>query len=257
MHQKTETSWENSASWYDTAVGSRGHYYHENVILPNIARLLEGKKEKELSVLDLACGQGVLERSLPSSTFYVGIDISKTLISLAKKRGGKKNRTFTVHDLSLPLTLSFPPFTHATCILAVQNMENPQELFRTAHRHLKEEGKFLLVLNHPCFRIPRQSHWAIDEAKKLQARKIDLYMSSLKIPIHTAPSQEDSSTTWSFHHPLSFYSKILKETGFVIEVVEEWCSDKRSSGAKASMENRSRREFPLFLTLVAKKVSLI
>jgi len=35
--------------------------------------------------------------------------------------------------------------------------------------------------------------------------------------------------------------------------MEEWISDKKSTGAKARMENRSREEFPLFLALLAQK----
>ena len=29
-----DTSWETSSAWYDKIVGAKGHYYHEQVILP-------------------------------------------------------------------------------------------------------------------------------------------------------------------------------------------------------------------------------
>jgi hypothetical protein len=68
------------------------------------------------------------------------------------------------------------------------------------------------------------------------------------------PSQQErSETTWSFHHPLSYYSKCLYENGFVILKIEEWISDKKSEGKRAAMENQSRKEIPLFLTILAKK----
>jgi hypothetical protein len=38
--------------------------------------------------------------------------------------------------------------------------------------------------------------------------------------------------------------------------MEEWCSDKKSEGAAARMEDRARKEFPLFLTILASKVHL-
>jgi hypothetical protein len=107
-------------------------------------------------------------------------------------------------------------------------------------------------MNHPCFRVPRQSSWGVDEQKKLQYRRIDRYMEPLKIPIQTHPGQGDKSPqTWSFHHPLSTYVEGLSKSGFVIEKIEEWLSDKLSTGGKAKMENRSRLEFPLFLTIYA------
>ncbi len=82
-----------------------------------------------------------------------------------------------------------------------------------------------------------------------------MYSSPLKIPIQTHPGSTDrSSDTWSFHFPLSSYASWLQEAGFVIETIAEWHSDKISTGAKARIENRSRKEFPLFLTLSALKL---
>ncbi|MFS8563077.1 MAG: hypothetical protein LVR00_01585 [Rhabdochlamydiaceae bacterium] len=126
---------------------------------------------------------------------------------------------------------------------------------KNAHLLLKPQGKLLIVLNHPCFRIPRQSSWGVDEPKKLQYRRIDRYLSPLKIPIQTHPGkQHDSQETWSFHHPLSDYTRWLQEAGFTIEIIEEWISDKTSTGGHAKMENRSRAEFPLFLAILACKL---
>lgn len=79
-------------------------------------------------------------------------------------------------------------------------------------------------------------------------------MSPLKIPITMHPGQQQSALTWSFHHPISFYSQILFDHGFMIEKLEEWTSDKQSVGGKtATMENRGRSEFPLFMAIKAIK----
>ena len=89
---------------------------------------------------------------------------------------------------------------------------------------LQKGGKFVIILNHPCFRIPRQSGWGIEEEKKLQYRRIDRYQTDMKIPIQANPSKGNSSeSTWSFHHPLSTYSKWIKSAGFQIESIDEWC----------------------------------
>ncbi len=254
MKKQNDTSWESSADWYDKSVGAKGHYYHQQVILPNLLRLLAFSKSEPSSLLDLACGQGILSRHLPPSTTYTGVDASRSLIAFAQKDAKNPKHQFLVADLSKPLELKNPPFTHAVCLLAVQNIENFQILFQNASRHLQPGGKFIFVLNHPSFRIPRQSHWAVDPNKKCQYRRIDMYMSQLKIPIQTHPSQQDSSpSTWSFHRPLSAYSAALKQAGFLIDQIEEWCSDKQSTGKMAGMENRSRKEFPLFMAISAIK----
>ncbi len=249
------TSWEASASWYDKAVGNKGHYYHHHVILPNLLRLAAFDPKSNHSLLDLACGQGILSHHIPKEVAYVGIDASPSLIASAKKKARRPNCQFELGDLSTPLKLKPASFTHAVCLLAAQNIENLPQLFLNASRYLQDGGKFICVINHPCFRIPRQSHWGVDLSKKSQYRRIDLYMSPIKILIQTHPSQKgDSPSTWSFHRPLSVYGSALKQAGLMIDQIEEWCSDKQSTGKMALMENRSRKEFPLFLALSSVKL---
>lgn len=253
MTSRKDTSWEGSAKWYDEAVGTKGLYYHEQVILPGILRLLGKLRPDRDAVLDLACGQGVLARKLTSGVRYLGVDLSASLVKAAKK-DALSGQKFIRADLSVPQKFQEELFSYATCILALQNIETPLGLLRTATDHLCTGGKLLLVLNHPCFRIPRQSHWGVDPQRKVRFRRMDLYMSELNIPIQTAPSQDQKSpTTWSFHRPLSFYINALEKCGLAITHMEEWCSDKKSMGRMAPIEDRSRKEFPLFLCLVATK----
>ena len=255
MTKDQDTSWETSSSWYDKIVGTKGHYYHQQVIIPGILRLLNLDKPSQAHLLDLACGQGILARHLPKGVKYLGIDGSSSLIAAAKGYGPKAHHQFLVHDLSHVLDLPCKEFTHATCILAVQNLFDPLPLFQTTYAHLRPGAPFIIVLNHPSFRVPCQSSWGVDEQKKLQYRRIDRYMTPLKIPIQSNPGkQESSEQTWSFHSPLSTFSAQPKTAGFVLDQIEEWCSDKRSMGKADAMENRSRQAFPLFMTLVARKL---
>ncbi len=247
------SSWENAADWYDKAVGQKGHYYHEHLILPNVLKELGLKKGEPARLLDLACGQGILSRNLPAFVEYVGVDAAGSLIQAAKKYRTACKTSFFTKDVTEELGLGEKLFTVATVILAIQNIETPLKVFLNAYKYLEKGGKLILVLNHPCFRIPRQSSWQVDTAKKLQYRRIDRYYSPLKIPIQTHPGREGSSTTYSFHHPLSAYTKWLKEAGFQIDLIDEWCSDKKSEGKMAKMEDRSRTEFPLFLAITAVK----
>jgi len=244
-----KTSWESSSKWYNAIVGKEGHYYHQKIIIKNLLRLLELKKGN--SLLDLGCGQGVLARAINEEVDYHGLDLSKSLIQSARREARGPNRQFTVADICKPFPLESEQFSHAAIVLALQNVENPEKTFKEIAKHLKRDGRLAIVLNHPCFRIPRQSHWHVDQSKKLQSRKMDSYMSPLKIPIQTHPGKGSrSEQTMSFHYPLSLLSKWLKNAGFVIECMEEWNSDKESSGKCAKMENRARAEFPLFLTII-------
>lgn len=246
-----KTSWESVHRWYDKAVGVKGHYYHEHIVLPNVLKLLALKNDS--SLLDLACGQGILSRKIPKEVRYLGIDAAPSLISSAKERSKNPLHSFTVADICRPITIK-ETFSHVSILLALQNLEHPKEALLNAYHLLKSQGKLVVVLNHPCFRIPRQSSWMVDEEKKIQYRRIDRYQSSMKIPIQAHPSQgTTSSETWSFHYSLAELSAWIQEAGFSICRIDEWCSDKVSTGAKAKMENRSREEIPLFMALVCKK----
>jgi ubiquinone/menaquinone biosynthesis C-methylase UbiE len=250
--QSTSTSWQPVSEWYQKSVGESGHYYHEHIVLPNTLKLLQLNEES--SLLDLGCGQGVLERQIPSNTYYQGYDISSSLIEYAKDHLASPAHHFGVADVTrATIPLQKKDFTHSAIILALQNMEKPENALKNAATHLRSGGKLVVVLNHPCFRIPRQSSWGIDEEKKTQYRRVDRYFSPMKIPITAHPGKTNSPVTWSFHEPISFYTHALASTGFTIETIEEWNSDKQSIGRSAKMENRGRAEFPLFLTFVVRK----
>lgn len=250
MKKTNITSWEPASEWYHDLVGTEGHYYHQHVIFPELAKLLKTKKT-DLSLLDMACGQGAFAGIVPSNFHYEGVDISPSFINLAKKSHPKKS--FHLQDVCKPFDLG-KTFTHATMILAFQNIEHPIIALGNIKRHLKQGGTLILILNHPCFRIPRQTSWGIDEEKKTQYRRIDSYMTSMSIPMDVHPGRKGSSQTLSFHHPLSQIFSFLQETGFAVHNLLEWTSDKTSIGKYAKMENRSRKEFPLFLTIVAKSL---
>lgn len=251
------TSWEPVGQWYQNTVGDEGHYYHKQIVIPGILRLLDLERAGDHpSLLDLACGQGVLARHLPSKVSYTGLDISPTLVKAAKQLDKNLQHHYIVSDATKPLPLKQTLFSHAVITLALQNIDKPELVLKNASQHLQPNGKLVIVLNHPCFRIPRQSSWQVDADKKIQYRRLDRYLSSMEIPIQAHPSKGgDSPSTWSFHHPISAYSQWLRNAGFAIELLDEWCSDKVSIGSAAKMENRSRAEFPLFLAILAIKLS--
>ena len=251
-HQNT--SWQPVSEWYTKTVGESGNYYHQHVVIPAVLQLLNLSENS--SLLDLACGQGVLERQISPSVYYQGIDISPSLINYAKTQIHNPNHHVAVGNVTRPLPIAKTNFSHAAIVLALQNIEEPELALQQAADRLAPNGTLVLMLNHPAFRIPRQSSWGIDEKTKTQFRRVDRYLSPLKIPITAAPGQgQRSAITWSYHQPISAYSAFLNNAGFVIEIIEELGSDKVSVGKAAKMENRSRVEFPLFMAIKARKVS--
>ncbi|MEI8365571.1 MAG: class I SAM-dependent methyltransferase [Parachlamydiaceae bacterium] len=249
------TSWEPVEKWYNKSVGDEGHYYHKQLVIPGVIRLL-AFDSSPASLLDMGCGQGILAKSIPKQVEYLGVDVSPSLIKAAKSDDHQANHHYLVADALKPLIFKRSDFSHAAIVLAIQNFQHPEQALENITRHLRPQGRLVIAMNHPCFRIPRQSSWKIDEQNQIQYRRIDRYSSSMDIPIQAHPSQgEQSVTTWSFHRPLAEYSRWLFEAGFAIELIEEWHSDKVSTGKSAKMENRSRQEIPMFLAIRAIKLS--
>lgn len=254
VHKAKNTSWSPVAKWYSGIVGDTGHYFHEHVILPRLKALLDPRSGE--SVLDVGCGQGVYARTLPHNVEYTGIDVSKELIVEAKKLTSNSKHSYYVADATKGLPVPEESFDHAICILAIQNMKDGAAAIGNIAGSLKNGGDLVIVMNHPSFRIPRQSSWGKDETNKLEYRRVNRYLTPLEIPINAHPGLSDSPMTWTYHAPLEYYVKALKAAGLVITDLEEWTSDKVSVGKAAKGENRARAEFPLFLAIKAVKMTI-
>lgn len=247
---RKKTSWGGVAKWYGKTVEDSGSY-QKTVLLPNILRMLALNKSED--VLDVASGSGFFTEQFGRLTKKaVGVEIAPQLVAIAKKQYQKGNVSFVIGDAQkLPRLGSFDV---VTMIMALQNIEDMSSAIRGMASSLKKGGRLLLVINHPMFRIPRQTSWVWDEEKKTQYRRIDRYMGELKIPIQMHPGQDRGSVTWSFHHPLSDIVKQLSKNNLHITDLEEWVSPKESdSGPRKKGENRAKQEIPLFMAIIAKK----
>lgn len=250
---KRTTSWGEHAAWYEKLLDTEGTY-QKDVILPNLLRLMEIKPGE--TVLDLACGPGFFSREFHARGAKVtGVDLSKELIALAKKRSpvGIRFRVAPAHDLPF---IEDATVDKAAIILAIQNIENVSAVFKECGRVLKPCGRLFVVMNHPAFRIPGESSWGHDKEMRGMYRRIDRYMSESKVKIFMHPGDDPGEYTLSFHRPLQYYFKSLDKNGFRVGRLEEWISNRASQpGPRAAAENRARKEIPLFLFLEAVRYS--
>lgn len=249
-NKKPNNSWQKVGKWYGKITEGEGHYYHRNVIIPRVLELLNLKPSSK--VLDMGCGSGILGRSIDKNISYVGVDLSASLVKDAVKQDNNPNHKYLISDAS-KLNIKEDNFTDSVFILSLQNMKSAESAIINAVSKIKSGGKLLLVLNHPAFRIPRQSSWQIDNGNKTEYRRINKYMSNMEIPINMNPSDRNSELTWSYHYPISKITDMLNSRGLLISKIEEWNSDKTSVGSASKMENAARSEFPLFMAILAKK----
>lgn len=248
-----DTSWEKSAAWYDRLIGEKGSDLYQQVVIPRSLDLLAPRAGE--SALDLGCGQGVFTRALAArGARATGIDAAPALIRKARAYPGPRCQ-FLVRDAADLRELG--PFDAASAILCLQNLPHLPQVAQAVAGVLRPGGRWLWTLNHPCFRIPRQSAWGFDEERKIQYRRLDTYSTPQSIPIVMHPGRGDSEQTVSFHRSLSDLIAAGSSAGLRLAALEEWHSPKRSQpGPRARAENRARNEFPLFLTLLWEKPSM-
>ena len=244
--------WDAVAAWYDKLVGESGSDYHRNVILPAAMRLLAPQPGE--SVVDVCCGQGVLVPHLLTAGIgrLVAVDASRRLVEAAKSRHGTDPRvSFVVADVGQPGNWADGSHDAAVCLMAVHDAPDVAALFANTARALKPSGRAVFVFMHPCFRIPRHSHWGWDNDQKIQFRRIDGYKSSVDIPIATHPGRESGGQTVFHHRSLADVLNASAAAGLAVSGCEELYSHRRSqsSGPYSKAEHRAAAEIPLFIAL--------
>jgi len=253
-----DRGWDAVAAWYDKLVGESGSDYHRNVILPAALRILDPKAGE--SIIDVCCGQGVIIGPLLDAkvTKVTGVDASPRLIESAKGRFGADNRvSLVVADACKPGAWADGKNDAATCIMAVHDVPDILGLFKNVAGALKPGGRAVMVFMHPCFRIPKKSHWGWDGDQKIQYRRLDSYGSALEIPITTHPGKGGSEETRFHHRSLADLLTAMGAGGLAVTGCEELYSHRRSqgNGPFSKAEHKAAEEFPLFMALKAVKIA--
>lgn len=256
-HMHKSTSWGSVADWYGEHVAGEDTY-HAKVIAPNLVRMVGAGKR--MRILDIGCGEGYFTRLLAGAGAQVeGADIAPELIVRARK--ASPGIPYHVASADALHFAKDGAYDAVTCVLALQNMEKLEAVMSEVARVLKPEGKFVFVINHPAFRIPKRSAWEWDEAAKVQYRRLDAYLSASRERMDMTPGKqgkkEEHEYTYSFHRSLQDHMKALASAGFAIMRIEEWISHRASEkGPRQAAEDKARKEFPLFLAVEAHRVSI-
>lgn len=261
--------WDGVAHWYDSYL-SGPDTFQEKVIAPNVLRMLNIKKGEQL--LDLACGQGYFSvLCAKEGAVVTGVDVSSVLIKKAEEAVAK-SAPFAGKDTSVPTYivasadstgLKDSTFAVGLIVLALENIAQTQAVITELSRVLAPQGRAVVVLLHPSFRIPQHADWQYNTKKGVQQRVVDRYLSECVIAIKERPhsgggftaKETKTATTYTYHRSLQWYSKSFRNAGFAITSIEEWISHKNSQpGPKQKIEDVARKEFPMFMALELRKI---
>jgi len=250
---KKDTSWNKVADWYDELL-KKNDSYQAKVIVPNLLRVLDLKKGEQ--VYDMACGQGYFSNIFAHlGAQVVASDISKKLIEKAKEDTKEKVSFYITHAHRAQF-LKDKTIDTIVIVLAIQNIDNVNDVLVEAKRVLKDDGRIVFVLNHPAFRVPQASDWNF--LNGVQSRIVSKYLSESKLTIDMTPGEKNIKkkiTTISFHRSLQYYVKLFSKNGFAITRLEEWISHKQSgTGPRQIAEDKARKEIPMFMCLEIRNI---
>jgi SAM-dependent methyltransferase len=262
------TSWDSVALWYDGWVGDEGSEHHRELAIPSLMSLLDPQPGER--ILDVGCGQGVLAPHIVGrGAHYTGVDAGPRLLQIARRRHGAPGRFLLsdARDLANTPGLREGEFDAVVFLLSIQDMDPLDRVLASAAWALKPDGRLVMLLTHPAFRVPRQSGWGWDERRRLHYRRVDRYLTPLAVPMKTLPvrkekrqararSQAARVATRSFHRPLGAYINSLASCGLLVEQMDEIPAHRANAPPeRKDSADRARREFPLFLALRARKLN--
>ena len=245
-------SWDPVADWYAGWVGPEGSEHHRRLAIPALLDLLRPAAGEH--VLDVGCGPGVLAPRIASAgTRYTGVDASRRLIAFARRHHGAQGR-FVVGDatrLREVQGVEEGACDAAVFLLSIQDIDPLEGALRSAAWALRPGGRMVMLMTHPCFRIPRQSGWGWDAGRRLRYRRIDRYLTPLAVPMK---AYGRGGATRSYHRPLGAYVNGLAACGLMVDGVHEIPTfNTHPPGRESRAERMAMREIPLFLGLRAVK----
>lgn len=252
--EQTSRDWDPVADWYTGWVGADGSEHHRRLAVPALLDLLEPAAGEH--VLDVGCGPGVLAPHVAGAgARYTGVDASRRMVSFARRHHGARGR-FLLGDATrlgeLP-ELGDARFDAVAFLLSIQDIDPLEDALASAAGLLRRGGRLVLLMTHPCFRVPRQSGWGWDAGRRLQFRRVDHYLTPLAVPMKRFGA-DGRGATRSYHRPLGDYVNGLAACGLLAERVREIPTYRAAApGPRARAEKRAVREIPLFLGLRAVK----
>ena len=149
----TRASYDDIAEWYDELTRTTALY--RELILPAMIEL--AGDIANLSVLDLACGSGLVTRELARrGVRVVGVDISAKMLDIARWREREEplGVRYSEDDAQDLQTQPDNAFDGVTCGMALMNIDDLDACAREVKRVLKPGGWFVASITHPCFQTP-------------------------------------------------------------------------------------------------------
>jgi len=233
MESDDKEQWNEAAESWVKFVRSGKNYYSEYLNGPALKRMIgdvEGKK-----LLDIGCGEGYCSRLFAKADAEVtGVDLSEALIKAAVEEEERNplGIKYLAADAANLNMLESESFDVAISYMALLDIRNYEGAISEASRVLKTGGRFVILIEHPCFTLFRvldgkvMSGWETrvceDGSKEYVYYWIADYLRRHSYTVKWKHDRLPSSfITTGFHRPLSDYVNALTKHGFAVTGLDE------------------------------------
>ena len=208
--ESIKKEWNDAAEPWVDFVRKGKDYYRDELNNPATFRLIGDVRDR--LVLDLACGEGYNTRILARKGAKVtGVDFSEKLIELARRQEAKEKLgiCYYVLDATDLKEFSGNHFDLVACFMSLQDIENYEKAISEVARVLKNRGRFVFSVPHPCFET------IIADGKRVSAAR--RYFGIVKYPVQWEMERlVKPFTTTSFHRTLTDYFDALYKSKLVV-----------------------------------------
>lgn len=183
---------------------------YKDVIVPWALKNIENNCSNNVSIIDIGCGCGYLTNLIFLQGFkkIEGIDISKNSIVYARKKYPHLKFVHkNIFDLSAERKYDF-----GIAVMTLNNISNAEQFFHALYGILKDDGKAMIIIPHPCF-------WPVKHIKNNFVSY--LLEKSYEIKFSTKGRKDYPSNIIYFHRPLEKYFEYIEKSGFSITTVNE------------------------------------
>ena len=211
------TGWNENAQRYADAAGEYGDHNKENVLNPVLFDLMGDVRA--MRVLDAGCGEGYLSRLIArQGAEVVGVDLSQDLLEIAKRRTPKESKIAYLHANVEALNgVADRTFDLAVSSMVLMDVPDHMSALHEIRRTLKDDGKLILAIAHPCF--TSDGTWHRSECGEKLFWRTDNYFHETARP--QQPMPDVKGTIHYFHRTLTTYFRSFKQAGFFVEELVE------------------------------------
>lgn len=196
------------------------------------------------SILDIGCGDGSFGKELiqNGATEYIGVEGSEKMVEAAKANLKAMNGNVIKDSME---TYAYPEnaFDIVTSRFAIHYVADINQLFRSIHKSLKGNGKFIFSIQHP---LTTSSFLSKQTGEKRENWIVDNYF-----------IDGEREEPWidhvviKFHRTIEQYFTALRNEGFTILELREGNPKRQHFSSEEEFKRRQR--IPLVLAFACEK----